>query len=139
MNTIYLSLIIFLNVTLLAILVPGGPIENRDFSALKGVVFWGFNVFLIALGLTSFYTIYAGLADNPTAILLTKSIAISYIIVYSMDLIGIFPKSPTKMSNTLMLFEIINLCIAVYLLIFISAIALFLVFFVNVDMDFSYI
>jgi len=30
------SLVVFLNVTLLAILVPGGPIENRNFSALKG-------------------------------------------------------------------------------------------------------
>lgn len=117
MNTVYLSIIIFLNVTLLAILVPGGPIENRDFSALKGVVFWGFNVFLITLGLTSFYTIHAVLANNSTAILLTKSIATAYVIVYAIDLIGMFPKSPTKMSNTLMLFEIINLCIAVYLFI----------------------
>lgn len=117
MNTVYLSIIIFLNVTLLAILVPGGPIENRDFSALKGVVFWGFNVFLITLGLTSFYTIHAVLANNSTAVLLTKSIAIAYVTVYAIDLIGMFPKSPTKMSNTLMLFEIINLCIAVYLFI----------------------
>jgi hypothetical protein len=117
MNTVYLSIIVFLNVTLLAILVPGGPIENRDFSALKGFVFWGFNVFLITLGLTSFYTIYTILANDSTAILLTKFISISYIVVYAIDLIGMFPKSPTKMSNTLMLFEIINLCIAVYLLV----------------------
>jgi hypothetical protein len=117
MNTIYLSLIIFLNVTLLAILVPGGPIENRDFSALKGVVFWGFNVFLITLGLTSFYSIYALFSDLSIVELIIKFIATAYIIVYAVDLIGIFPKSPTKMSKTLMLFEIINLCAAVYLLI----------------------
>jgi hypothetical protein len=102
---------------LLAILVPGGPIENRDFSTLKGVVFWGFNLFLITLGLTSFYSIYALLADLPNTVLVIKSIAIGYIIVYAIDLMGVFPKSPTKMSNTLMLFEIINLCIAVYLFI----------------------
>jgi len=30
-----ISLILFLNVTLLSILVPGGPIENRDFDYLK--------------------------------------------------------------------------------------------------------
>jgi hypothetical protein len=117
MNTVYLSLIIFLNVTLLSILVPGGPIENRDFSALKGFVFWGFNVFLITLGLVSFYTIYAVLSNNPSSNLLTKVIASGYMVVYAIDLAGIFPKSPTEMSKTLMLFEIINLCIATYLLI----------------------
>ena len=34
-------------------LVPGGPIETRDFSALGGAVFWGFNVFLVTLGLAA--------------------------------------------------------------------------------------
>lgn len=44
---IFASTLMFINVTLLAILVPGGPIENRDFNGLRGIVFWGFNVFLI--------------------------------------------------------------------------------------------
>jgi len=117
MNTIYLSVIIFLNVTLLSILVPGGPIENRDFSTLKGIVFWGFNVFLITLGLTSFYAIYALFADSSYTFILIRTIATGYMIVYALDLMGIFPKSRTKMSKTLMLLEIINLCIAVYLFI----------------------
>lgn len=117
MNTLYISLMIFLNVTLLAILVPGGPIENRNFTALKGFVFWGFNLFLISLGLGSFYASYAVLGNLSNAALMTKLIALAYIIVYAIDLAGIFPKSPTKMSKSLMLFEIVNLCMAVYLFI----------------------
>ena len=34
-----------------ATLVPGGPIETRDFSHLSPVVFWGFNAFLISLAI----------------------------------------------------------------------------------------
>ncbi|RAV20777.1 hypothetical protein [Paenibacillus contaminans] len=116
------SLLVFLNVTLLAILVPGGPIENRDFSKLKGGVFWGFNLFLILLGITSFIVCYLLLISHPNAILITKIIAVLYFIVYIIDLAGIFPKSPTKMSAPLMLFEVINASMAVFLFLFVTAI-----------------
>ncbi|GAB6106629.1 hypothetical protein [Fusibacter bizertensis] len=114
MNHFIVSFILFLNVTLLAILVPGGPIENRDFSRLKGVVFWGFNVFLISLGLVTFWTSYAVLKDVSYAALMIKVVAVGYALVYALDLAMIFPKSPTKMSKTLMLLEIVNLSLAVY-------------------------
>lgn len=116
------SLLVFFNVMLLAILVPGGPIENRDFSKLKGVVFWGFNLFLILLGVMSFITCYLLLIAHPNAIFITKIIAVLYFIVYIIDLAGIFPKSPTKMSKPLMLFEIINGSMAVFLFLFVMAI-----------------
>lgn len=116
------SLLVFFNVMLLAILVPGGPIENRDFSKLKGVVFWGFNLFLILLGVMSFITCYLLLIAHPNAIFITKIIAVLYFIVYIIDLAGIFPKSPTKMSKPLMLFEIINGSMAAFLFLFVTAI-----------------
>jgi hypothetical protein len=116
------SLLVFFNVMLLAILVPGGPIENRDFSKLKGVVFWGFNLFLILLGVMSFITCYLLLIAHPNAIFITKFIAVLYFIVYIIDLAGVFPKSPTKMYNPLMLFEIINASMAVFLFLFVMAI-----------------
>lgn len=116
------SLLVFFNVMLLAILVPGGPIENRDFSKLKGVVFWGFNLFLILLGVMSFITCYLLLIAHPNAIFITKIIAVLYFIVYIIDLAGIFPKSPTKMSKPLMLFEIINGSMAAFLFLFVMAI-----------------
>lgn len=117
MNSLFLSIIILLNVTLLAILVPGGPIENRDFSNLKGLVFWGFNAFLITLGMASFYAIYSALGGLSNTGLVTSILACAYILVYGLDLAGIFPKSPSKMSRPLMLIEIINLCMGTYLLI----------------------
>ena len=117
------SLVVFLNVTLLTILVPGGPIENRDFSKLKGVVFWGFNLFLISLGIVSFIACYLLLISHSNAILITQIIAVLYFIVYTIDLAGMFPKSPTKMSKPLMLFEIINTTMAVFLFLFVTAIS----------------
>lgn len=123
-NTIIIaSLLLFLNVILLCILVPGGPIENRDFSGLTGLVFWGFNVFLITLGVCSFITCYLLLISNPYAVIITQILAVSYFLVYGLDLGGIFPRSPTKMSKVLMLLEIINMCMATYLFIYVTAIS----------------
>lgn len=111
----FASVLVFLNVTLLSILVPGGPIETRDFRKLKGFVFWGFNLFLITLGIVSYVTIYLLLTANTLGIHLTQIIAVLYFIVYSIDLAGIFPKSPIKMSKPLMLLEIVNLSMALFL------------------------
>ncbi len=119
---IFASALMFINVTLLTILVPGGPIENRDFNGLRGIVFWGFNVFLITLGIMSYITSYLLLIANEYALSMTQIISVLYFIVYAIDLAGIFPKSPTKMSKTLMLIEIINASLAVFLFIFVTAI-----------------
>lgn len=115
--SIFISLVLFLNVTLLAILVPGGPIENRDFTHLKGSVFWGFNVFLISQGLMTFVNAYFVLSGISIWQPLAIAVAIGYMIVYALDLAKIFPKSPTKMSKALQLLEIINFSVAVYLFI----------------------
>ncbi|MBS7527038.1 hypothetical protein KHM83_10130 [Fusibacter paucivorans] len=112
----------FMNVLLLTVLVPGGPIENRDFSALKGIVFWGFNVFLITLGLASYGTSYLLLTANHYAVRAAQVLAVLYFGVYMVDLGGIFPKSPTKMSKVLMLMEIINASMAVLLFICVTAV-----------------
>lgn len=117
----YVGFILFLNVTLLSILVPGGPVENRDFGKLKGMVFWGFNIFLISLGIMTFVTSYWMLKSSEFAILSAKIISVLYFLVYALDLGKIFPKSPTKMSKTLMLLEIINMSLAVYLFILTAA------------------
>lgn len=119
---IFASTLMFINVTLLVILVPGGPIENRDFNGLRGIVFWGFNVFLITLGITSYLTDYLLLIANSYALPMAQIISVLYFIVYIIDLAGIFPKSPTKMSKTLMLIEVINASLAIFLFIFVTAI-----------------
>lgn len=70
----------------------------------------------------SFITCYLLLIAHPNAIFITKIIAVLYFIVYIIDLAGIFPKSPTKMSKPLILFEIINGSMAVFLFLFVTAI-----------------
>lgn len=105
------------NVLLLAILVPGGPIENRDFSNMKGASFWGFNFFLIILGLASFMASYLILTNIFRGIYLGILLSGLYFIVYIVDLSGVFPKSPTLMSKRLMLIEIINASLVLYTLI----------------------
>lgn len=121
-SMIFASVLMFINVTLLVVLVPGGAIENRDLHGLKGVVFWGFNVFLITLGITSYVTSYLLLISNSYALPMAQIIAVLYFIVYIVDLAGIFPKSPTKMSKILMLIEEINASLAIFLFIFVTAI-----------------
>jgi len=118
----FAGLLLFSNVTLLAILVPGGPIENRDFSNLKGVTFWGFNIFLISLGLATFVNVYLLFENQEISIIMGIIISIFYMFVYLLDLGKIFPKSPTKMSNSLMLMEIINLMISILSFIFLISI-----------------
>lgn len=111
------GIILFTNVTLLTILVPGGPIENRDFSHMKGFTFWGFNIFLIMLGLVSIVDTYLIMLQYEEALYLSVGLGVTYIIVYLIDLAGLFPKSPTEMSSLLMLMEIVNTMVAVFLVI----------------------
>ena len=115
-----ISLILFLNVTLLSILVPGGPIENRDFEYLKKypLIYYGFSIFLLALILISLTMCYFVLLGNIWAFKISVILGILYFIVYILDLRKIFPKSQTPMSKTLMLIEIINMMLALLLVIF---------------------
>ena len=115
-----ISLILFLNVTLLSILVPGGPVENRDFEYLKKypLIYYGFSIFLLVLILISLALCYFVLLGNLWAFKVSVVLGILYFLVYMLDLRKIFPKSQTPMSKTLMSIEIINMMIALLLLIF---------------------
>ncbi|MFP4370589.1 MAG: hypothetical protein ACLFQ4_00010 [Halanaerobium sp.] len=116
-TTLLTSIILFTNVTLLSILVPGGPIENRDFKNLKGSIFWGFNIFLVTLGITSLIISYFILFQEKWSFQVSFLLGVLYLLVYALDLSKVFPKSNTKMSNTLMLIEIINSMLAILLII----------------------
>jgi len=105
--------IMFANVGLLAVLVPGGPIENRDFSHLGGVVYWGFNTFLSGLILASIAVTYQLLRGEQVAAA-GVILSVLYCAVYLLDLGKLFPTSPTTMSKQLMLHEIVNFCVALF-------------------------
>ncbi len=52
-----------------------------------------------------------------SAVYLSILLGSIYILVYQIDLTGVFPKSPTKMSKSLMLMEIVNTMMSVLLII----------------------
>lgn len=120
MNTINLmtTFILFFNVSMISILVPRGPIENRDFKSIKGIVYCGFNIFIIVLSLSSLLVCYFLLVEVSWAFIAALTQGFLFLLIYLLDLAKIFPKSPTPMSKELMLIEIINAMLASLLIIF---------------------
>ncbi|GAB4548176.1 MAG: hypothetical protein Tsb0024_17900 [Ruegeria sp.] len=97
-------------------LVPGGPIETRDFSGLGGTVFWGFNAFLIALALLAVGSAVAMLRGSATASWGAIVSAWGYIFVVLLDLGHVFPTSPDPIPLMLGLVEILDFILALYVL-----------------------
>lgn len=101
---------------LLALLVPGGPIENRDFSYIYVPIIIGFNLFLTVLVFSSFVLGLQGLL-KPTSPVITLWAGVCYLLVYSLDLLRIFPVSPAPMSLALWTVEMTGLMLASILII----------------------
>lgn len=97
-------------------LVPGGPIETRDFSGLGGAVFWGFNAFLIALALLAVGSAVAMLRGSVAAGWGAIVAAWGYIFVVLLDLGHVFPTSPDPIPLMLGLIEILDFILAFYVL-----------------------
>ncbi|RXJ66380.1 hypothetical protein CRV08_12930 [Halarcobacter ebronensis] len=103
-----ISFLLVLLSVLLTILVPGGPIETRDFSNYSETVLVLFNIFLTTLGLLSFVVAFLVAKRKKYSIVLSALFALLYILVYLFDLFKIFPTSPVSMSSTLFLIEVIS-------------------------------
>ncbi|MBU1307832.1 MAG: hypothetical protein KKF33_20200 [Alphaproteobacteria bacterium] len=88
----------------LALMVPGGFVETRDFSAYSALVLGAFNVFLTVLGLGSLVLAYA-VARTPRFSGLAMLAGLGFVAVYLLDLGRIFPVPPEPMSNLLATLE----------------------------------
>ncbi|EEX08635.1 conserved hypothetical protein [Ruegeria lacuscaerulensis ITI-1157] len=97
-------------------LVPGGPIETRDFSGLGRAVFWGFNAFLIALAVLAVGSAVAMLRGSVAASWGALVAAWGYIFVVLLDLGHVFPTSPDPVSLMLGLVEILDFILALYVM-----------------------
>jgi hypothetical protein len=97
---------------LLSSLVPGGPIETRDFSHITVPVLLGFNLFLTTLVLGSFLASVGLCFSSPWARTASFLAAASYVLVYAIDLAGWFPSSPTPMPPTLFAVETTGIIVA---------------------------
>jgi hypothetical protein len=77
-----------------ATLVPGGPIENRDFSHMDGLAYWGFNAFLISLSLAGFLSVYFVWRGRRAAYWAAIVVGWLFVAVVALDLGHVFPVSP---------------------------------------------
>jgi len=99
-----------------ATLVPGGPVETRDFSALGGAVFWGFNLVLISLAVLAIASAIALLRGQTRAAWGAIAAAWGYIFVVLLDLGHVFPTTPDPIPLALGLIEILDLMLAAYVI-----------------------
>lgn len=97
-------------------LVPGGPIETRDFTGLGGPVFWGFNAFLIALALLATGSAIAMLRGSRKAAWGAIAASWGYVLVVLLDLGHVFPTSPDPIPLFLGLIEILDFILALYVM-----------------------
>lgn len=115
-HRISVAALLALSGILLSLLVPGGPIENRDFSHINPTILLSFNVFLTILGIGSFVLILYVLQKNTWGWRLSILAGLSYLIVYVIDLGKVFPRSPTSMSTALLSIEVLGSVIAIPLI-----------------------
>jgi len=121
-RTIVMTCLLFLLISF-ASLVPGGPIENRDFSHLSGLAFWGFNAFLITLSLSGFVTVFRlwqEKSEKRARRAYWAAIIISwlYVVVVASDLGQVFPTSPDETGFALGMIMIVDAILAVNVVIF---------------------
>ena len=107
---------LIVSAVLLSSLVPGGPIENRDFSHIHPGILGAFNIFLTTLNLGSFVFAYFAFKRRPWALQGAFIAAVSYFAVYAVDLAQLFPRSPTPMSFALAFIEVLGMTAAVPLM-----------------------
>ena len=107
-----LSLLLLLSGLGLSILVPGGPIENRDFSHISPIILALFNSYLTALGVGSFMLAYFCFQRQRWAFKAAVLAGVSYLWVYAIDLARVFPTSPTPMPTALEVVEILGVLLA---------------------------
>jgi hypothetical protein len=91
-----------------AALVPGGPVENRDFSHLSPATFNGFNAFLITLGLVGIVTVFGLWRSRRWALWLAVMVGWTYVMVVALDLGKVFPVSPDPTGFALGLIMIVD-------------------------------
>lgn len=112
------TMLLGVSALLLASLIPGGPVENRDFSHLQPLVLGSFNLFLTGLNFGSIVLMLFTLQGRAWAFRWAAVAAVLYFAVYAIDLARLFPQSPTPMPALLGLIEVAGMVSAVPLLVY---------------------
>ena len=111
-----LAILLVLSMVLLTILVPGGPIETRDFSHISPTILQNFNIFLTSTGIVSLLILFFIFKKIRWSYLVAFLCGLSYFCVYILDLAKIFPVSPSKMPTTLFIIEVVGTIISIPLM-----------------------
>ena len=101
----------------LGILVPGGPVETRSFSHMSPLTLGVFNTFLTTLVLGSLLSIYFVLRSKRWAIIAAAIFGLSYLGVYGLDLVEIFPVSPDGMPSALWVIQVFGTLLSLPLIV----------------------
>ena len=101
---------------LLAILVPGGPIETRSFSHISPLILGSFNTFLTLLGMLSLPLAYFVFKMKKWAYIGSIFAGFFYFAVYVSDLAHIFPVSPDAMPPLLLVIEVAGTILSIPLI-----------------------
>ena len=97
---------LFLIFILLVSLIPGGPIENRDFSHLNPLAVWLYNGLLTVLGFGTLVLAFFMILGKRYAFRMGVFVGLAWLILTLFDLLQIFPTSPTPMSFLLFSIEL---------------------------------
>lgn len=112
----FVSALLILSSGLLASLVPGGPIETRNFSHINPLILGTFNTFLTSLVIISLLIVYFIVKNMNWAFIASVVLGVSYLLVYVLDLGTIFPVSPDSMPQTLLAIEILGTIVSLPLI-----------------------
>ncbi len=115
-KTKIISTLLIVSAVNLALMVPGGFIESRDFSHISPIILGGFNIFLTLLGMVSLFLVYFVSKKRRWALKTAFICGLSYFIVYTIDLAEIFPKTPTAMPLLLLVLEILGTVLSIPLM-----------------------
>ena len=99
-----LAALLFLSTLNLALMVPGGFVETRNFPGYGIAVLAGFNIFLTILGLGSLVLAYRVFRFGRVGVLPALA-GVGFVAVYLLDLAKIFPVAEAPMSQTLATME----------------------------------
>lgn len=105
--------LLLLSAIMLTSLVPGGPIETRDFSHINPLVLGSFNIFLTMLSLTSFLFLYFVWQRQRWAFVAAGINGIAFCLVYVLDLARWFPVSPDAMPPALFAIEVLGTILSI--------------------------
>lgn len=117
-NTRIINTLLVFSVINLTLMIPGGFIESRDFSHLSPIVLGGFNIFLTLLGMISLFVVYFVHKEQKWALKAAFLCGLGYFIVYLIDLMEIFPKTPTAMPLSLLVLEFLGLLLAIAVMLY---------------------